>query len=61
MLVKVGLVVLAVWLVGLLGLFGASDLKHVLLLVGLLLLMIGALKARDAAMRSGRNESAPKR
>ena len=52
MLVTVGLLLLGVWFVGLLGLFGGNDLKHVLLLAGLLLLMMGALKTRDAALRT---------
>jgi hypothetical protein len=52
MLMTVGLVLLGVWLVSLFGVFGGSDLRHVLLLVGLLLLLMGALKARDAALRN---------
>ena len=49
MLVKVGFVLLLAWLVGVLGLFEAGDLVHVLLLIGLMLLLLGVLKARDAA------------
>jgi Family of unknown function (DUF5670) len=49
MLVKTGLILLIAWLVGILGLFQAGDLVHILLLVGLMLLMLGVLKARDAA------------
>jgi hypothetical protein len=46
-LLKAALIVLAVWLVGVLGLYEAGNLVHVLLLVGLLMLLLGALKARD--------------
>jgi hypothetical protein len=48
-LLKTALLVLAVWLVGALALNGDGNLVHALLLVGLMLLLIGALKARDAA------------
>jgi hypothetical protein len=54
MLVKTGLVLLVAWLVGILGLFQGGQLVHVLLLVGLMLLMLGALKARDSAMAAHR-------
>ena len=54
MLVKTGFVLLVAWLVGILGLFQAGELVHVLLLVGLMLLMLGALKGRDAAMAAER-------
>ena len=47
MLFKIAFVLLIAWLLGVLGPFG--DLVHVLLLVGLMLLLLGALKARDAA------------
>jgi hypothetical protein len=50
MLFKSAFVLLIAWLLGVLGLYRIGDLVHVLLLVGLLLLMLGALKARDAAM-----------
>ena len=51
MLLKAALLILAVWLVGALGLYEAGTLVHGLLLVGLMLLLLGALKARDAAKR----------
>ena len=51
MLLKAALLVLAVWLVGALGVYEAGDLVHALLLVGLMMLLLGALKARDAAKR----------
>jgi hypothetical protein len=43
------LLLLAVWLVGVLGLYDAGNLVHAFLLVGLLMLLLGALKLRDAA------------
>ena len=49
MLLKIALVLLIAWLLGVLGLYRIGDLVHVLLLVGLMLLLLGALKARDAA------------
>ena len=51
MLLKAALLVLVVWLVGALGLYEAGSLVHALLLVGLMMLLLGALKARDAAKR----------
>lgn len=50
-LLKVALLLLAVWLVGALGLYEAGSLVHALLLVGLLMLLLGGLKARDAMRR----------
>ena len=47
-LLMAALFVLAVWLAGVLGLYEAGNLVHVLLLAGLLMLLLGALKARDA-------------
>ena len=51
MLLKAAFLVLAVWLVGVLVPNDAGSLVHVLLLVGLMMLLLGALKARDAAAR----------
>jgi hypothetical protein len=51
MLFKVALVLLAAWLLGVFALDRVGDLVHVLLLAGLLLLLMGFLKARDAAVR----------
>ena len=53
MLFKVALVLLSTWLIVTLGGFYDGKLPHVLLLVGLMLLFLAALKARDAAVRSG--------
>lgn len=49
MLLKVALVLLVAWLVGVIGLYNIGDLAHGLLLVGLMLLLLGFLRARDAA------------
>lgn len=55
MLLKVALVLLLVWLVGALGVYDIGDAVHILLLVGGMLLLLGILKARDAALESGRH------
>jgi hypothetical protein len=54
MLTKIALVVLIAWLLGVVGLYRIGDLVHVLLLVGLLLLL-GTVRARDAAVSRGRD------
>ena len=59
MLVKTGFVLLIAWLVGILGLFQARDLVHVLLLLALWLLMLGVLKGRDAAAAERRTLAKP--
>ena len=51
MFLKVALLLLGVWLLGVAGVYSAGTLLHVLLLVGLMLLLLGVLKARDAAAR----------
>jgi hypothetical protein len=51
MLFKAALVLLAIWLLGLVGVYRVGDLVHVFLLVGLRLLLLAMLKARDAALR----------
>jgi hypothetical protein len=53
MLLKIACVLLIAWLLGVLGLYRIGDLVHVLLLVGLMLLLLGGLKARDAATARG--------
>ena len=50
---KFGLVLLISWLLGVLGAYDLGQLVHVQLLVGLMFLLLGALRARDAAARSG--------
>jgi hypothetical protein len=61
MLVKVALVLLAVWLIGILGVYDIGDAVHVLLLVGGMLLLLGALKARDAATAAAGDVNDPLR
>jgi hypothetical protein len=51
MLFKIALVLLAAWLVGVLGVYNVGDLVHVLLLVGLMLLLLAFLRARDGVVR----------
>ncbi len=51
MLFKAALTLLVVWLLGMFGVYGAGDLVHIFLLVGLMLLLLAVLKARDAAIR----------
>jgi uncharacterized protein DUF5670 len=51
MLFKSALIVLVSWLIGVLFLSSAGDVIHVPLLVGLALLMLALLRAREEAMR----------
>lgn len=51
MLFTIAFVLLAAWLFGFLGMYPGGDLFHVLLLVGLMLLLLAFLRARDAAIR----------
>ena len=51
MLFKVALVLLTAWLLGVFGVYRVGDLVHILLLVGLMLLLLAFLKARDTAAR----------
>lgn len=60
MLFTIACALLAVWLVGLFGMYPGGDLFHVCLLVGLMLLMLAFLRARDAAIRRAAG-SAPDR
>ena len=53
MLFKAAFVLLGAWLLGVFGLYSIGDLVHVLLLVGLMLLLLAVLKARDAAAARG--------
>jgi hypothetical protein len=49
MLLKAALLLLIAWLLGVLGVYNAGQLVHILLFAGLMLLLFGVLKARDAA------------
>ena len=53
MLAKVGLVLVAAWLAGMLGVFDIGDAVHGLLLAGLMLLLLALLKARESAIAAG--------
>jgi hypothetical protein len=51
MLFKTAIALLIVWLLGMLGVYRVGDLTHVFLLVGLMLLLLPVLEAREAALR----------
>jgi hypothetical protein len=51
MLFKIALTLLVAWLIGVLGVYRAGQLVHMLLLVGLALLMLAFLRAREEAVR----------
>jgi Family of unknown function (DUF5670) len=51
MLIKIAVVLLIAWMIGVLGVYRAGSLVHILLLIGLMLLLLRFLKARDAAVR----------
>ena len=57
MLIRAAVLLLIAWLAGIAGLYNGGSLVHVLLLVGLMLLLLGALKARDAAATRARTDS----
>ena len=52
MLFKSAVIILVTWLVGVLFFRGVGDVIHVPLLIGLALLLLSFLRAREAAMRS---------
>ena len=60
MLYTMAVILLIAWLLGVLGLYRIGDLVHVLLLVGLMLFLLGALKARDAAAARRRDAGSGK-
>ena len=59
MLSKIALVLLVAWATGVAGVYEIGDLVHVLLLVGLMLLLLAFLKAREpvTATRAPTNDS----
>lgn len=61
MLFKAGTALIVIWLLGLLGPYRAGQLGHMFLLVGLLLLLLAMVKARDAAMRRPGPTEGPER
>ena len=54
MLLKVALLLLFPWLLGVAGVYKIGILVNVLLLVGLMLLLVAVLKSRDAAANDRR-------
>jgi hypothetical protein len=60
MLFTTALVLLIVWLLGVLGLYSAGKLVHVLLLVGLMLLLLAVAKALDVAAGRSRDSRSHK-
>jgi hypothetical protein len=61
MLFIVAFALLALWSVGLMGLYPSGDLFHVLLLVGLMLLLLAFLRGRDAVIRRATRGDAERR
>ena len=61
MLLKVALVLLLAWVVGALNVDRIGSAVHLLLLVGLMLLLLGVLKTRDASILENRETSKPPR
>ena len=57
MLFTVALVLLALWLLGLVGVYRIGDLFHVFLLIGLMFLLLAFLRAREAALRGAVGET----
>jgi hypothetical protein len=61
MLFGIAFALLAAWFLGALGVYPGGDVLHALLLVGLMLLLLALLRARDAAVRraAGGNPERP--
>jgi Family of unknown function (DUF5670) len=51
MLFTIAFVLLAAWLLGLVGVYNVGDIFHALFLVGMMLFLLALLRARDAALR----------
>ena len=60
MLLRIALVLLAAWFIGVLGVYRIGDAVHMLLLAGLMLLLLAFVKARDAGIRNARAQSSQK-
>ena len=56
MLFKIALVLLALWLLGITGVYQIGDLVHAFLLAGVMLLLLAFLYAREAAARRALGE-----
>ena len=61
MLLKIALVLLAAWFLGLVGLYQVGDAVHILLLLAMMLLLLAFLRAREAAVRRIGGDSQPDR
>ena len=51
MLFKIAFVLLIAWLLGVLGVYRSGEIVHALLLVGLMLLLLAFVRAREEALR----------
>ena len=58
---KVAFVLLILWLIGMPGLYRLGEFLHALLLVGLLLLLMAFVRARDTARRHRVDSTADRR
>jgi hypothetical protein len=61
MLFTLAFVLLLSWLLGMAGVYQLGDVLHALLLIGLMLLMMAFVRARDAAMRRAIDNTPDKR
>ena len=61
MLLKVGLVLMLTWVAGALNVDRIGSGVHLLLLVGLMMLLLGVLKTRDASIAENRDTNKPPR
>ena len=59
MLLKIASILLFAWLIGVLGVYEIGKAVHALLLVGGMLLLLGFVKARDAAIATSRKPEEP--
>jgi hypothetical protein len=59
MLLRFELAFMAVWLVGVVGLYDIGKAVHVLFLLGGMLLLLGSARARDAVMVESRRAKEP--
>ena len=55
MLFKIGLVLLVSWLLGVVGAYNLGQRVHLQLLAGLMCVLLGGLRARDAATHQDAN------
>jgi hypothetical protein len=60
MFFKIAFALLIAWVLGVVGIYRVGDLVHVLLLVGLMLLLLAFVRAREAAIRRVNDEPSEK-